>query len=444
MKLSKALLLLGAVLAGLSRPSHSLTAMEQVVTANNDFAMDLYANIRNDPKLADKNIFFSPLSVSSALAMVYAGARGNTKRQMEKALKFDRVNDNVHGGFRQLLTSLNDPTNNYTLSVANALFGGKDHPFLQSYIDLIKHNYFPLVKSLDFVSKTEPSRLFINEWVANNTNQKIKNMLPPKSISPFTILVLVNAIYFKGLWKLPFNKNATKPEKFFLSSTKTMQTSMMNLVGDVFKYAEVSNLDCKILELPYGGDEVSMYILLPNRINGLAALESQLTSTGLDNAITSMSMSQRVKVSIPKFKMTWGLVMNKILRSMGMTDMYNNADLSGIYGTHSMNVSTVIHKAFVDVNEEGTEAAAVTLITNMVSTSVEPDPKIFKADHPFLFFIRDKVTCSILFTGRMVDPPTAQGGATGTGSGSKPSWCKALPDWLCKLLRWLRCKPASP
>ncbi|KAI0235877.1 Leukocyte elastase inhibitor, partial [Lamellibrachia satsuma] len=380
MKLSKAFLLLGAVLAGLSQPVHSLTAMQEVVTANNDFAMDLYAKFTSNPKQANKNIFFSAFSVSSALAMVYAGARGNTKTQMETTLKFDSVNGNVHGGFRQLFTALNDPTNNYTLSVANALFGRKQYIFLQSYINLVKQNYFALVKSLDFALKPEPSRLFINEWVANNTNQKIKNLLPLNSVTRLTVLVLVNAIYFKGLWKLPFDKRATKAEKFFLSSTKTMQTNMMNMGANGFKYAEVSNIDCKIVELPYGGDEVSMYILLPNTVNGLAALESQLTTAKLNNAVASMH-KQKVKVSIPKFSMTWGLAMDDILKSMGITDMYNagNADLSGIDGTRNLYVSTVIHKAFVDVNEEGTEAAAATAVVITKSTSVDLDPPmIFK------------------------------------------------------------------
>ena len=316
---------------------------------------------------------------------------------------------------------------------------------MQSYINLVKQNYFALVKSLDFALKPEPSRLFINEWVANNTNQNIKNLLPLNSVRPLTVLVLVNAIYFKGLWKLPFDKKATKAEKFFLSSTKTMQTNMMNMGANGFKYAEVSNLDCKIVELPYGGDEVSMYILLPNTVNGFAALESQLTTAKLNNAIASMH-KQKVKVSIPKFSMTWGLAMDDILKLMGITDMYNagNSDLSGIDGTRNLYVSTVIHKAFVDVNEEGTEAAAATAVVMYESTSVDLDPPmIFKADHPFLFFIREKVTGSILFSGHVVTPPKAQGGAAGTGSGSKPSWC----NWLCKLFKWLRRKSvrrASP
>ena len=180
-----------------------------------------------------------------------------------------------------------------------------------------------------------------------------------------------------------------------------------------------------------------MYVLFPNTVNGLAALESQLTTAKLNNAIASMH-KQKVKVSIPKFNMTWGLVMDDILKSIGITDMYKLyiADLSGIDGTRNLYVSGVIHKAFVDVNEEGTEATAATAVVIFEPISVKTDPPvIFKADHPFLFFIREKITGSILSSGRVVTPPKAQGGAAGTGSGSKLSWCKNLTDWLCKLFK---------
>ena len=443
MEVSKALLLLGAVLAGLSRPGQSLTVMEQVVAANNDYAMDLYDQVRSNS--VGKNIFFSPFSVSSALAMVYAGARGNTKTQMETSLKLSSVNGNVHGGFRQLFTAFNDHTNKYKLSVANALFGRKEYPFQQAYINLVGHNYFSLVKSLDFVSKPEPSRLYINQWVASHTNQKIKNLFAKGTISPLTALVLVNAIYFKGLWKLPFEKKSTKTDTFFLSASNTRKTRMMN-VEEQFNYAEVSNLNCKILELPYTGDEISMYILLPNTNNGLTALESQLTFAGLNAAIASM-YKHLVGVHIPKFKMTFQVNLKGILKSMGMTDMFNSnvADLSGIDGTRNLFVSDVVHKAYIDVNEEVTEAAGATGI-GVGITSVQ-HPKTFNANHPFLFFIREKVTGSILFSGRVVTPPKAKGGAAGTGSGNNPPWCEGLSKWMCNLTKWLKCKPerrASP
>ena len=441
MAVAQIALLLGVVLLGLSRPGLSLTATEQVVVANNDFAMDLYGQIRSNS--AGKNIFFSSFSVSSALAMVYAGAKGNTKTEMGTALRLNSISINkVHAGFRQLFKAFNDPTNNYTLSVANALFGRKGHPFLNSYLTLVSQKYYALVKDMEFARKPESSRLYINTWVEDHTNKKITNLFPKGSIPRATAAVLVNTIYFKGLWKTQFKVKDTKSRPFHLTTTKTIQTNMMTYpIMKRFNFAEVSSLSCKILELPYAGDEVSMYILLPNSINGLAALESQLTSAKLNTAISRM-YSTKVDVSIPKFKMTLKVELNSMLKTLGINDLFvpNTADLSGMDGTRNLFVTKVIHKAYIDVNEEGTEAAAATGIAIGI-TSVGPMFKTFKADHPFLFFIREKVTGSILFSGRVIKPPKATSGSsgtgTGTGSGSRPSWCKRLPNWLCKLLQWL-------
>ena len=437
---ANALLLLGAVLAGMARPGLSSSAMDEAVAANNHFAMDLYGQIRS--KSVGKNIFFSPFSVSAALAMVYAGAKGNTKTQMGNVLKMGNVNTNVNDGFRQLFEAFNNPTNNYTLSVANAFFCRRGYTFLNKYLTLVSQFYYALLKNMDFAGNLEGSRLYINDWVANNTNQKIKDLLPQGSINAMTAAVLVNTIYFKGLWMKPFDVKDTISSTFHLSPTKIMKTKMMNLAGERFQYAEVSNLNCKILELPYVGDELSMYILLPNTVDGLAALEAQLTSVKLRNAI-SMMQHAKVDVSIPKFKMTLAIDLTGILKSMGMTDLFKRkvADLSGIDGTRNLFVSKVVHKAYVDVNEEGTEAAAATgIVVDIVS--VQPRPKIFKADHPFWFFIREKVTDSILFSGRVVAPPKADGGSPGTGSEANPSWCKGLSKWVCDLLQWFGSTPS--
>ena len=423
-------LFLGVVLLGLSRPGLSLTATERVVAANNDFAMDLYGQIRSNS--AGKNIFFSSFSVSSALAMVYAGAKGNTKTEMANVLNFGGINDNnVHVGFRKLFEAFNDPTNNYTLSVANAFFGRKEYPFLQTYLNIVTKYYYALLKNLDFGGNPDACRKFINDWVASNTNQKIKNLLGPTAITPATVAVLVNTIYFKCLWKIQFEVKNTISSTFHLTTTKSMTTKMMKLDGKRFQYAEVSSLNCKIIELPYEGDEVSMYILLPNSINGLAALESQLTSAKLNNAISGMYRA-KVDVSIPKFNMTLKVQLKKILMAMGIKAMFGGGDLSGMDGTLRLFVSKVVHKAYIDVNEEGTEAAAATAVV-IDYTSAEL-PKTFKADHPFLFFIREKVTGSILFSGRVVEPPKAGAGSSGTGSQVKPPCCWCLPDWFCRFL----------
>ena len=210
MAVAKAVLLLGVVLLGLSRHGLSLTATEQVVAANNDFAMDLYGQILSNS--AGKNIFFSPFSVSSALAMVYAGAKGNTKTEMGNVLKLNSVNTNkVHAGFQQLFKAFNDPTNNYTLSVAIAFFGRKGHPFWNSYLTLVSRYYHALLKSMDFKRKPDRSRKYINRWVADNTNPKIKNLLPQGSVTMYTAAVLVNTIYFKGVWKHHFTSMTQYP-----------------------------------------------------------------------------------------------------------------------------------------------------------------------------------------------------------------------------------------
>ena len=427
-------ILLGVILVGWSQPGLSLTPMEEVVAANSDFAMDLYAQIKTDPKFADKNIFFSPFSVSAALAMVYAGAKGNTRTEMGEVLKFDNINDNnVHIGFRKLFEGFNDPTNNYTLSVANALFGRKAYPFLQTYLNIVTQYYYALLKNLDFGANPGASRKFINDWVANNTNQKIKNLLIPLDVTQETVAVLVNTIYFNGLWKLQFDVNDTISSEFHLTTAKSMTTKIMNLAGKKLKYAEISSLSCKILELPYVGDEVSMYILLPDSINGLPALESQLTSAKLNNAI-SLMQTAKVDVSIPKFNMTQRINLKDTLNAMGMRDLFwTRADLSGIDGTHDLFVTKAIHQAYIDVNEEGTEAGAATAV--LIGRQ---QPKMFKADHPFLFFIRENVTGSILFSGRVMTPPEAAAESVNTGCEETPPCLRCLPDWLCQLiLRYL-------
>ena len=437
-------LILGVVLLCLSRPGLSLTATERVVAANNDFAMDLYGQIRSNS--AGKNIFFSPFSVSSALAMVYAGAKGNTKTEMGNVLKLDSVNRNkVPNGFKQLFKAFNDPTNNYTLSVANAFFGRKGRPILKSYQTVVSRYYHALLKRKDFKRKPERSRKYINKWVADNTNQKIKDLLPQGTVTMDTAAVLVNTIYFHGLWETPFEVRYTGSSKFHLTPAKSTRIKMMNLAATRFNYAEVRSLNCKILELPYAGNEVSMYILLPNSINGLAALESRLTSAKFNTAISRMHSVKVDELAIPKFKMILQVELNDILKSMGMKDLFvhRTADLSGMDGTRKLFVSKVVHKAYIDVNEEGTEAAAA---TGGVFSS-RSRSKSFRADHPFLFFIREKVTGSILFSGRFLKPPKAEDGSSGTtrkskpSSGttrmSKPSRCDEMPKWLCDLVRWL-------
>ena len=427
---------IGFILLGLARPGLSLTpAAEDVVAANNDFAMDLYAKIKNDPNQAGKNIFFSPFSVSSALAMLYAGARGNTKKQMGTVLKLDSVKGDIHDGFHQLFVAFNDPTNNYTLQVANAMYGSQNYTFLQAYLTLVSQSYLSQLKTMNFAGNPEACRMDINKWVAAHTNQKIKELLPKLSITADTVFVLANAIYFKGLWDNQFDKADTTVEDFRVSATETMKANMMNLKETILRYSEVSDLDCKIIELPYVRREVSMFILLPNKATGLSDLESNLTAASFGDALASMCTAG-VEVSIPKFQMSLDLDLGNLLTAMGMTDVFTSAaDLSGVDGGVSLYVTGAFHKAFINVDEAGTEAAAATAVE--IGCEIVPKGKIFKADHPFFFVIYEKTTGSIIFSGRVVTPPQAATGSTG----SEPAWCDPLPHWLCELLKWLGILP---
>ena len=468
---------LGVVLFGLVRLGQSLTAMEKVVAANNDFAMDLYAEIKNDPSHAGKNIFFSPFSISTALAMIYAGAKGNTKLQMGNVLNLDGVR-RVNDGFRQLCHALDDPAHAYTLNVANALFRCETYPFRQAYLDLVSRSYHSLLKSMDFAGAPEVSRRYINKWVADKTNNKILNLLDFGSVDVSTMVVVVNAIYFKGLWESPFDTFDTFSAPFYTSSSDSVDVDMMNKYMAPYFYANLPHLDCQIIELPYAGGDVSMYILLPNAVDGLAALEDRLTVATLKDAISSMRQKD-LDVTLPKFKLTQKLDLSAFLKSMGMVDVFDAsvADLSGIDSVPgSLSISAIVHKAYVDVNEDGTEAAAATGI--MVGAGMPLDTVYFNADHPFLFFIREKVSGSILFSGRLMvpladdddgrsDPDDSTPGVLPSTTptippkteqqkpkarprpvslphmGTEPAWCQPLRPWVCNLYKWLGFKPGG-
>ena len=480
-------LLLGVVLLGLVRLGQSLTPMEKVVAANNDFAMDLYAEIKNDPSQAGKNIFISPFSISAALAMIYAGAKGNTKSQMGSVLNLDGVSS-VDDGFRQLFDALNNPAHAYTLNVANALFRRETYPFRQAYLDLVSQSYHSLLKSMDFAGAPDVSRRYINKWVADKTNNKILNLLGLGSIDASTMVVVVNAIYFKGLWESPFDTFETLSAPFDMSTSVSVDVDMMNKYMASYVYADLPDLDSQILELPYAGGNVSMYILLPNDVDGLAALEDQLTVAALNDAISSMYETD-LDISLPKFKLTQKLDMSAFLKSMGMVDVFDEsfADLSGIdSGPSTLSISGIVHKAYVDVSEEGTEAAAATGI--MVGAGLPFDPVYFNADHPFLFFIREKVSGSILFSGRLLDPvaedddewsepddstpdiqpstvPKVQPSTVPSvppktekikpnfrprprpvsppHMGTVPVWCQSYTSWVCNLYQWLGFRPSK-
>nr|XP_012300400.1 serpin B3 isoform X3 [Aotus nancymaae] len=337
--------------------------MKSLSEANTQFLFDLFQQFR---KSKENNIFYSPISITSALGMVLLGAKGNTAQQINKVLHFDQVTENttekaatyqvdksgnVHQQFQKLLTELNKSTDAYELKIANKLFGEKTYQFLKEYLDAIKKYYQTSVESVDFVKAPEESRKKINAWVESQTNEKIKNLFPYKSIDRDTTLVLVNAIYFKGQWEKKFNKEDTKEEKFW-----------------------------------------------PNKLEEKLTAEKLMKWTSLQNM-----REARVNLQLPRFKVEEAYDLKDTLRAMGMVDVFSDADLSGMTGSRDLVVSKALHKAFVEVTEEGAEATAATGVVTELQSAPSTNEE-FHCNHPFLFFIRQNKTNSILFFGRFSSP----------------------------------------
>lgn len=372
---------------------------EMVVQGNNAFALDLYAELKD----RDGSLFFSPHSISTALAMTYAGARGNTEKQMAEVLHFDLEQKRLHPAFRELLDQLEtgEGERGYQLSVANALWGQKGYEFLEKFLNLTKENYGAGLSELDFIGATETARQTINSWVEKETEDKIRELIKPGVLDQMTRLVLTNAIYFKGFWASQFKEELTREAPFTLATSEKVDVPTMHRTAD-FKYMEAE--DFQTLGLPYKGGDLSMTIFLPKETDGLAALEQSLTAEKLATWLSTLE-EQEVIVALPKFRMTSEFSLAEVLKSMGMTDAFDvkEADLSGMTGKKDLFITAVLHKAFVEVNEEGTEAAAATGVV-VALKSAPPSQPVFRADHPFLFLIRDLRSNSILFIGRVMDP----------------------------------------
>jgi serine protease inhibitor len=387
-------------------PSADATAM---VSANNTFAIDLYQRLKTQPG----NLFFSPYSISSALAMTYAGARGQTESEMAKVLHFDPGQTNVHSGFRALTDRINDLQrwNRIKLVTANSLWCQKDYRFTDTFLNLVKQDYHADAKSVDFVKASSAAQNEINSWAEQNTDGKIQDLIGDGQITPLTRLVLCNAIYFKGKWQTQFKTSDTRPAPFYISSNETMTVPTMSLKAR-FKTARSDDGSLKLLEMPYVGDDLSMIILLPASNPGwgdndqptLSDIEEKLTPENLRAWLTNLDQAGNFEtmVSIPRFTTTQSFNLSDQLKSMGMPSAFDmdKADFSGMDETRELSISAVLHKAFVEVNEEGTEAAAAT----MVIVKTRGMPEQFIANHPFIFLIRDNGSGAILFLGRIVDP----------------------------------------
>lgn len=381
-------------------PIASAQEVNSVIKANNQFAFDLYSKYRSK----DGNVFYSPYSISSALAMTYEGARGKTAEEMQAVFHLPQDASIRRDSFLRINQRINKKDKVYALSTANALWAQKDYKFSDEYFSLVDQYYGGKVTNLNFVSEIENSRITINSWVAEQTNDKIKDLIPSGLITPDTALILTNAIYFKGLWRVQFNKNNTREEEFRISPDIKIKTQMMHLSGEDAKFNYADTGDLQILELPYEGDDLSMIMLLPKE-DDLKALEGSLNAEKLSEWKGFLGREQ-VDVYVPKFKFETKSFMAEDFKEMGMPTAFGEgADFSGMTGTRDLFISEVIHQAFVEVNEEGTEAAAATAVMMTKGMVMEPEPiKIFKADHPFIFIIQDKETGNILFMGRVSDP----------------------------------------
>ncbi len=364
----------------------------------NAFGLDLYGKLKEK----DGNLFMSPSSVSTALGMAYAGARGRTAEEMKKVLHFTLADKELHPAMGNLAKLLVRKEKGCKVSIANALWGQQGEKWLDSFLNLQKKSYGAGLNEVDFKEATEQARKMINTWVEDKTNKKIKDLLKPGVLKPLTKLVLTNAIHFKGTWKKQFKKTDTRKAKFRLDAKKDVQVDMMHMRNEKFKYMQ--DADFQAVELPYTGEKLSMVVILPDKVDGLAEIEKKLSGEKLNEWLGKLHTTKVHSLSIPKFKMTCEFSLGETLKEMGMPMAFGmQADFSGMNGKKDLFISAVIHKAFVDVNEEGTEAAAATAVV-MEGKSAAPRRTIFYADHPFLFLIRDCGTGSILFMGRLANP----------------------------------------
>jgi serpin B len=378
--------------------------LADLIRGNSEFAFALYPQL----SAGDENVFFSPYSISIALAMTYAGAKGGTADEMAQALHFLLPADRLHPAFNKLALELEsrskaedlEPDQVFQLNVANSLWGQAGFAFEQDFLDTLAANYAAGMRLVDYERDAEAARQKINEWVSQSTNQKIKDIIPQGALDALTRLVLANAVYFKAAWQHPFEPDATLPGPFRLRDGTTVEVPMMHEQASL---RSTAGGGYRAVELPYAGRQLSMLILLPDE-GALEGVEARLESGLLDEAVNALQSSQ-VILSLPKFEYEWSLSMTDGLKALGMRDAFvpERADFSGMDGRRDLFVTDILHKAFVAVDEAGTEAAAATTVI-VGTTSMPTDLIEFKIDRPFLFVIRDNPTGTVLFVGKVVNP----------------------------------------
>jgi serpin B len=385
-------------------PTAAEDEMTRLARSSNAFAFDLYRGL--GPGAGNRVV--SPASVSTAMAMAWGGARGETAAQMQRVLRLEGSPETVMTASGRLAASLQDPSRPIVFRIANRLFGEKTYRFEPAYLDATRAAFGAGLEPVDFKRAAEPARVHINTWVEEKTEKRIRDLVPPGALSGDTRLVLVNAIYFLGDWQEPFEKDATRPAPFSISASEKKDVPTMHAV-ESFRFVAKDGL--KAVELPYKGGQMSMLVVLPDAVDGLAALESSFGTERLEGIVKAVAPA-RVFVALPKFEVdpASALPLGHVLETLGMADAFSRAraDFSGIANPPDprdrLFISEVFHKAFVRVDEKGTEAAAATAAVMARAAAAMAPPMEFKADHPFLFFIRDNASGMILFMGRVADP----------------------------------------
>ena len=374
-----------------------------LVEGNRAFAFELYRALRE----SDGNFFYSPYSISVALAMTYAGARGETAQQMADTLHFLLGQEKLHPAFNWLDAELakrgqgaeGKDDEGFRLNVVNAIWGQKDYKFLSTFLDILAENYGAGLRLLDFITEAEASRLAINQWVSDQTEGRIEDLIPPGAINELTRLVLTNAIYFNAAWEYPFNEQLTADGPFYLLDGGQVTVPMMKQTESLGYF---QGQGFQAVELGYDGGELSMVILLPEP-GQFHIFEQALDAQRVDSTIDGLKPI-RLALTMPRFEFDSEFSLKDTLAEMGMPIAFSGAaDFSGMTGSPDLCISEVLHKAFVSVDEAGTEAAAATAVV-MKLTGMPIQPVEFTVDRPFVFLIRDIDTGAILFVGRVLNP----------------------------------------
>ncbi len=377
----------------------------RLARSSHTFGFDLYQRLRRAPG----NLVISPASLTTALAMTWGGAQGETAAQMRTVLHLEGAADAVMATSGQLARSLQEPSRPIVFRIANQLFCERTYTLVPAFVEKTRAAFGAPVELLDFKTAPEPARVRINAWVEDKTEKRIKDLIPSGMVKPDTRLVLVNAIYFLGDWAQPFEREATRPAAFHLTASATKDVPTMNRTAG-FRIAQKDGVTA--LEIPYKGGELSMMILVPDEIAGLAAVEGALDTKQLD-ALAGAMKSERVWVALPRFEVNPGgsLSLGEDLKAMGMPLAFDRgkADFTGIANPPDPDdrlvIAEVFHKGFVRVDEKGTEAAAATAVMALrAGSAAMAPPRQLKVDRPFLFLIRDNASGLVLFLGRVTDP----------------------------------------